>query len=61
MTKKQTINRVNEIVKDLAVKIILTISVIKQNPKQSISIKLSALLNNKTAKEIYKEDTNENL
>jgi len=61
MTKKQTINRANEIVKDLAVKIILTISVIKQNPKQSISIKLSALLNNKTAKEIYKEDTNENL
>tara|TARA_X000000368_G_C22785774_1_gene603580 strand:- start:217 stop:402 length:186 start_codon:yes stop_codon:yes gene_type:complete len=61
MTRKQTINRVNESVKDLAVKIILTISVIKQNPKQSISKKLSALLNNKTAKEIYKEDTNENL
>ena len=52
MTRKQTINRVNESIKDLAVKIILTISVIKQNPKQSISKKLSALLNNKTAKEI---------
>ena len=61
MTRKQTINRVNESIKDLAVKIILTISVIKQNPKQSISKKLSALLNNKTAKEIYKEVTNENL
>ena len=61
MTKKQIINRVNESIKDLAVKIILTISVIRQNPKQSISKKLSTLLNNKTAKEIYKEVTNENL
>tara|TARA_A100000164_G_scaffold319063_1_gene300437 strand:- start:389 stop:574 length:186 start_codon:yes stop_codon:yes gene_type:complete len=61
MNRKQTINRINESIKDLAVKIILTISVIKQNPKQSISKKLSELLNNKTAKEIYKEVTNENL